>query len=214
MDAQNMISIGYYEKDRVKVSALVQRFPGEVVRKSLHLLIALVPPLASLNLPFTLFLLAFGVVFYSFAEASRQSGRPVFIVGDLTLIASRDRDNGKFVLGPITLGLGAMLALSLYPSPASSIAIYALAFGDGFASLAGTMLGGPKVPYLHGKTFSGSIACFFAVFFTTMALTSRPLQSFCIAAVATVLEAVPVGNYDNLVIPFGVGLAATRLLIG
>ena len=50
---------------------------GEVVRKALHLLIALVPSLASLSVPFTLALLAFGTLFYALAETSRRHGHPV-----------------------------------------------------------------------------------------------------------------------------------------
>src|SRR5512135_578477 len=127
------------------VTAL-ERFQGEIVRKSLHFLIALVPVLASVSLSATLGLLAAGTLFYAFAESSRLRGIPVPLVSDLTLIASREKDRDGFVLGPVTLGLGAMLSLLLYPLPAASLAIYALAFGDGIASLAGTMLGGPRLP--------------------------------------------------------------------
>jgi len=191
----------------------VARLQGEFVRKSLHLLIALVPMLASVNLPATLALLAMGTFFYAFAETSRLQGRPIPVVSDITLIASRVRDRNGFVLGPITLGIGAMLSLILYPSPAATIAIYALAFGDGFASLVGTMVRGPRIPYLHGKTFSGSFACFAAVFIVTLRITSRPVDALVIATAATFLEAIPTGNFDNIILPFGVGMIATQLLL-
>jgi dolichol kinase len=188
------------------------RIQGEFVRKSLHLLIALVPMLASVNLPATLALLAVGTVFYALAETSRLRGVPVPVVSDLTLIASRERDRNGFVLGPITLGLGAMLSLLLYPSPAASIAIYALAFGDGFASLVGTIVRGPRIPFLRGKTWSGSLACFTAVFIVALRVTSRPVYALIIATSATILEAVPSGNFDNIILPFGVGMIATQVL--
>jgi phytol kinase len=212
MNSQDRIWAISIETGRAKVSARIERLPGELVRKSIHLLIALVPPLAALNLPFTMSLLAAGTLFYAFAEAARQAGRPVFIVSDLTRVSCRSKDRGRFVLGPITLGLGAMLALTLYPDPAATIAIYALAFGDGFASLVGKMFGGPAIPFMKGKTISGSMACLVAVFITTLRITQNPLESLFIACVATLLEAVPFGNFDNLVIPFGVGLAATQIL--
>ena len=117
----------------------VDTLRGEVIRKALHLLIALVPLLASFNLQATISLLAAGTLFYVFAEKMRIAGRPVFIVSDLTVLASREHDRGRFVIGPVTLGLGAMLALLLYPSTAAAIAVYALAFGDGLASLAGKL---------------------------------------------------------------------------
>jgi phytol kinase len=199
--------------ERPYYSRTVDRIQGEFVRKSLHLLIAFVPLLASMNLPATLTLLALGTVFYAIAEASRIQGRPVPVVSDITLIASRVRDRNGFVLGPITLGIGAMLSLLLYPSPAAAIAIYALAFGDGFASLVGTMVRGPRIPYLRGKTFSGSLACFTAVFIVTLRVTSRPVDALVIAAAATFLEAIPTGNFDNIILPFGVGMIASQLLL-
>jgi phytol kinase len=190
----------------------IARFQVEVIRKSLHLLIALVPVIAAINLPATLSLLAAGTLFYAFAEASRRQGNPIFVVSDLTIIASREMDRKGFVLGPVTLGLGAMLSLLLYPLPSASIAIFALAFGDGFASLVGTLVRGPRIPLLRTKTIAGSLACFTAVFLVTLSITMKPVDALVVAAAATVLEAIPVGNFDNIIIPFGVGMVATQLL--
>ena len=187
---------------------------SEAVRKSLHLLVAFVPLLASIDLPATVALLGVGTLFYSFAELSRRNGNAVLVISDLTLIASRDRDRGQFVLGPVTLGLGAMLALLLYPEPAASIGIYALAFGDGVASLAGTLIRGPRIPLLKGKTLAGSSACFVVVFLGTYRITQRPGESLVVAACATVLEAMPTGNFDNILVPVGVGMIASKLLLG
>jgi phytol kinase len=199
------------ENDRLQLTAAVATFQGEVVRKSLHLMIAFVPLLASVNLPATLALLALGTLFYAFSEASRLRGVPVPLVSDLTLIASRAMDRNGFVLGPITLSIGAMLSLLLYPLPAASLAIFALAFGDGFASLVGTIARGPRIPFTRGKTFSGSIACFAAVFVVSLRVTNRPTTSVMVAAAATILEAIPAGNFDNIIIPFGVGIIANVL---
>jgi phytol kinase len=208
---QNPDALSQIETAGSKSTAIAAPFQGEIVRKSIHLLIALVPLFAAVNLTGTLVLLALGTVFYAFAEASRRQGNPVLVVSDLTLIASRAKDMGGFVLGPVTLGLGAMLSLILYPEPSASIAIFALAFGDGFASLFGTMVKGPKIPFLRGKTFAGSFACLVAVFFITFGLTRQPLPSLAVAAAATILEGIPAGNFDNIIIPFGVGMLATKL---
>jgi phytol kinase len=193
-------------------TAVPDHLRGEVVRKSLHLLIAFAPLLASISLPLTITLLAVGTLFYALAETSRRNGRPIMVVSDLTVIASRDGDRGRYVLGPVTLGLGALLALMLYPEPAATIAIYALAFGDGFASLAGSIFESPRIPFTRGKTLAGSAACFLAVLAASWAVTAQPLAAVVIAAASTVLEAVPSGNFDNLLVPIGTGLAARVLL--
>jgi len=185
---------------------------GEVVRKGLHLLIALVPSLAAVSVPFTLALLASGTLFYALAETSRRNGYPVLMVSRLTLIASRAVDRDRFVLGPITLGLGAMVSLMLYPEPAATIAIYALAFGDGFASLVGRLVPGPRIPFVKGKSVMGSLACFTAVFVASANLVHSPGEAVLVAAAATVLEAAPSGDFDNLLVPVGTGLVAAALL--
>jgi dolichol kinase len=185
---------------------------GEIIRKALHLLIALVPLLASFNLEATASLLAAGTLFYVFAEKMRTAGRPVFIVSDLTVLASRESDRGRFVIGPVTLGLGAMLALLLYPSTAAAIAVYALAFGDGLASLAGKLFQTARIPGTRGKTIAGSLACFVAVLLSCLRLTGSPLKALLLALAATALEMIPVRDFDNLILPVGTGFLATLLL--
>lgn len=188
-------------------------FRSELVRKSLHVLIAFVPSLALLFGPAaTLVLLAAGTLFYTSAEAMRISGREVLLVSRVTVLASRSHGSKGFELGPVTLGLGAMLALFLYPAPAAAIAIYALAFGDGFAGLGGKLLGINPMPELGGKTLEGSTICYIAVFLATFSVTRDPGLSVVVAAAATAIEAMPLADLDNVVLPVGTGLIATGLL--
>ena len=184
---------------------------GEVIRKSLHMLIALVPGIASVvGVMPTLTLLATGVLFYTSAEYLRIHGHQVAFVSTLTVLASRPRDRGHFVIGPVTLGIGAMLALLLYPAPAAFLAIYALAFGDGFASLFGRAYG--RLRPIGSKTLEGSLACLVSVFVASVMVTGRVGASLVLAAVATLLEALPTDDLDNVLLPMGVGLVATLLL--
>jgi dolichol kinase len=183
----------------------------EAVRKAIHFLVALGPGMASLSRGFTMGFLAAGILLYICMELCRLSGVRVPFVSKLTKMASRSRDDGKFVLGPVTLGAGALLALLFYPSPASAIAIYALAFGDGFASLAGKLFGSIRPSFMMGKSVEGSAACFIAVL-TSAFFVSRSIQTAVIAAaVATVVEALPLEDYDNIALPVSVGLAVQFL---
>ncbi|WP_455381810.1 diacylglycerol/polyprenol kinase family protein [Salinispira pacifica] len=185
----------------------------ELVRKAIHLLIALTPGLALLTgIHFTLAVLAAGTLLYAYAESLRLTGRQVAVISYVTSIAARDRDRGHFVLGPVTLGVGAMLALMLYPEPAAFIAIYALAFGDGLSSLVGKLVGGPRIPFTRGKTIAGSTTCFLSVYFVVIAMVGSPREAAMIAAGATVLEMIPSRDLDNLLLPVGVGLLASEIL--
>ncbi len=184
----------------------------ELFRKSIHVLIALVPLLASINIGVTLALLGSGTLVYTYTEMLRLSGRRVVLISRITMLAMRDRDQGHFVLGPVTLGIGAMIALLLYPEPAASIAIYSLAFGDSIASIVGKLLGRVRIPLAGGKTLAGSIACFFVVYFITNRITGNPIDSVLIALIATLLELFGSRDLDNIVLPMGTGFAASLLV--
>ena len=184
----------------------------ELIRKLIHILVAIVPFLAAVSTPITMGLLAAGTVFYTLAEYLRSRGHQLYIISRITQLASRDRDQGRFVLGPITLGIGAMLALLLYPEPAATIAIFALAFGDSISSLVGKFWGSASIPFTGGKTFAGSFACFLVVLFIAFRITGNISLSVLIAASATALEALPIRDLDNIVMPVGTGFIASQLI--
>lgn len=197
---------------RLYNSRLSSQFRTEVVRKAIHLLIALVPMLAAISVSFTMGLLGAGTLFYIFAEKARREGLSIIFISELTVIASRDQDRDRFVLGPVTLGIGAMLALLLYPGEASVIAIYALAFGDSAASLVGKTVGGIRIPFTKAKTLAGSIACFVTVLALAYRLTGRLSIALVIAAASALFEAMPATDMDNIIIPIGTGFVASRIL--
>ncbi|MFW6387634.1 MAG: diacylglycerol/polyprenol kinase family protein [bacterium] len=201
-----------FEQLRTAGESIDPAIRTEVVRKSIHLLVALVPTVAALfGSAVTISLLASGTVFYTVAELSRQNGHTIMFVSRVTTLSTRERDRGHFVLGPVTLGLGAMLAMFLYPAPVAAIAIYALAFGDGLSSLVGKMAG--RISLFGGvKTLEGSLACFAAVFAASAGLVARPEQAFVIAFAATTLEALPSHDFDNLILPLGTGFVASAVL--
>jgi dolichol kinase len=146
-------------------------------------------------------------------ESLRLEGVKAPFISSLTAMASRSRDLGHFVMGPVTLGLGSLLALLLYPSPAAAIAIYALAFGDGFASLIGKIFGRMRPAFLCGKSVEGSLACFTAVYIAAWQVSRNFTISLAAALTAMVVEALPLEDYDNLAIPLTVGLAVQLALL-
>jgi dolichol kinase len=185
----------------------------EIIRKSIHFLIALSPLMASINRPVTMFILITGTLAYIYMESLRIEGITVPFISSLTAMASRSRDLGHFVMGPVTLGLGSLLALLLYPSPAAASAIYALAFGDGCASLVGKIFGRVRPAFLCGKSVEGSFACFIAVYIAAWQVSKNITISLVAALTAMVVEALPLEDYDNLAIPLTVGLAVQLILL-
>jgi dolichol kinase len=209
---KNSFSVSQFIKPDVEGFDL-QEINTELVRKSMHFLIALSPSMAALNRPFTVVLLMVGTLFYAVMESLRLSGVEVPLVSSLTSMASRPRDKERFVLGPVTLGLGALLALLLYPSPAASIGIYALAFGDGFASLVGKTFGKHRPGFMFGKSIEGSLACFGAVFVTSYGIFRSLRAAFITALTAAMVEALPLEDYDNIALPISVGFVVQFFIL-
>jgi dolichol kinase len=179
---------------------------AEIVRKAIHFLIALSPSMAAINKPATVVFLIVGTLSYTIMENLRLSGVKIPVISSITRMASRSKEINHFIMGPVTLGLGALLALLLYPSPAAAIAIYALAFGDGFAGLVGKFFGNHRPAFLLGKSLEGSLACFSAVLISAYAVSGSMHIAIAAAFTAMVIEALPLEDFDNLVLPVTVGL--------
>ena len=185
----------------------------ELFRKSIHLCSSIVPLFFSMYYWYTVYGLLLIVTLYYFCEIARLEGHPVPVVSLITETASRQRDECKFVLGPVTLVLGIVFAALVLPLSCARIGIFALAFGDGLASLAGKLFGRLKIPHTGGKTLEGSLTCFAAVFLATYIVTGLSVISLIIALVAMLIEVLPLGDWDNMIIPVCTGGAYWLLAV-
>ncbi len=173
----------------------------EGFRKAIHLVAALVPFIADYHFYAAVLFLAVITALYTVFELMRLKGINVFLVSCITSFAARQRDSGKFVLGPVTLALGVILTLLLFSRTAAFIGILALAFGDGLSGLIGKAFGKIHLFHLKDKTVAGSVTCFAAIFISSSFFTVNPLKSLIIAACGTVAELLPLKDFDNILIP-------------
>ena len=185
----------------------------ELFRKSIHLCSSVVPWFLAAYYWYTIYGLLIIVSLYYFCELARLEGHPVPVLYLITETSSRQRDECKIVLGPVTLVLGIVFAALVLPLPCAKIGIFALAFGDGLASLAGKVFGRVKIPFTGGKTLEGSLTCFAAVFISTYIVTGLSVISLIIALVAMLIEVLPLGDWDNMIIPTCTGGAYWLLTI-
>lgn len=184
----------------------------EVFRKSIHICSCFVPFLLSLNRAVTLLLLTLAAALYCASEVCRMHGVEVPLISRITRAAARRKDEDSFALGPVMLVLGIMCASILYGARAARIGIYALAFGDGFASLAGKSFGKVKIPFMRGKTAAGSMACFIAVFLSSFFVGQDAEASLVLSFAVMITEMLPLGDMDNLFIPIVAGALSEVLL--
>ena len=177
----------------------------EIFRKSIHLCSAFVPLLANFYRKTTIGLLALAAVLYTVCQFLSLRGIKVPLVSDITDIAARERDRGKFVLGPLTLVLGIMASLLLWNAQAAAAGILALAFGDGLASLAGKLAGNLHIPRSGGKTCAGSLMCLTAIFVSSFCVLGNAKAALVLALCGMFVEVLPLKDFDNLLIPVLLG---------
>ena len=173
----------------------------ELFRKSIHLCAAFVPIMLKYFYLPTIILLSVVLVVYIVAETLRYKGFNVPIISTITKAAARKRDENRFVLGPVCMALGVIITAIIFDSQSAAVGIFALALGDGFASLVGKLIGKSYLYRMNGKTAEGSLACFLAIFISAFLVTKNVNHALILASAGMAIELLPLKDYDNLVIP-------------
>lgn len=192
-------------------TAAVDELLVEVFRKTIHLSSACVVIFAEYWYGLTVAGIIGISVLYCISELLRMRQYELCFIAKITRCASRTRDKGRFVLGPLTLAGGVLAALLLFPLHTAKIAVFALAFGDGLASLIGKRFGKVRLAVCKDKTVAGSLTCFFAVFLSSFAVSRCLWKSLIIGITGAGIEMLPLKDYDNLLIPIAIGYAALLL---
>lgn len=188
-------------KEGIEIKKRINALSKEIFRKSIHMCAAIVPFLLNYAYWPVIILLALVLVFYCIAEVFRCKGKTIPLISAITAAAARKRDENHFVLGPATLAAGVLITALFFQPLSAAIGIFALAFGDGLASLIGKFFGRIHIPFSAGKTVAGSLTCFVAIFCSTFILTQNTHLALIIAFVGMIIEILPLKDFDNLFIP-------------
>lgn len=200
------------EKTGIAYKQRLNDIAKELFRKSIHLCSAFVPLFLKHFYWLGIILLFLSVIFYSLSEIARLHNKTVPFISAITSAAARKRDENKFVLGPVTLVCGILLCALLWKQVPASIGIYALAFGDGLASLSGKLFGKIRIPFTEGKTVAGSLTCFTAIFISCFLTCKNSFIALVIASCGMFIEVLPLKDFDNLIIPVALGGIAQFML--
>ena len=193
---------------RQRINAIIK----ELFRKSIHICSSFVPLFLSFAYWPVIGLLVLALVLYTISEILRARNINIPLISKVTEIAARKRDENRFVLGPVTLVCGILLAALMFPLEYARVGTFALAFGDGLASLFGKLFGKLPIPGAHGKTVAGSLTCFFAVFVSTFCCCGNCMISLIVATCAMFIEMLPLSDFDNLIIPPAIGWIYSALV--
>jgi len=202
--------LAYFIKNLLFISKTLKK---EFFRKAIHMFSSFTPFLYFFSRSLVLVGLLIVTLIYFLSEVLRSKNIRIPIISRITEIASRSRDEGKLVLGPITLSIGIFLTFTLFDYRTATLAIFAVSFGDGVASLFGKIIGGVKIPFTFGKTMSGSMGCFITLCSVYLLCGLDVSQALVISAAGAIIEAFPTGDFDNLILPISTGLIIQNLIL-
>ena len=183
------------------------RLHREAQRKAIHVASVLVPlAVWLLPRPVALVLLGTGVALAVLVEAGRRRvrwARYHFLKRTRTLLRAHERDR---LAGATWMALAYFLALLLFPKPVAVLAMLYAALGDAAAALVGRRWGRRRARW--GKSAEGLAAAFAVMLALGVAMPGVPLAAAVVgAAVASLLEFLPLPLDDNLVVVLSGGAA-------
>jgi len=183
----------------------------ETFRKGVHGAGALVPFAALVSLPATLAVLAAAGLLYAVSEVWRLNGLSLPGFTWVTRHTVRPEELRRPALGPICLVGGCAACLALFPWPVAAAAILLASLADTAAAVVGRRLGRRRLPYNRHKSYAGVAAFVVAGLVSTVWLLPLPA---CVLAclVAAAVESLPLGDWDNLLVPLAAALCATLVV--
>jgi dolichol kinase len=185
----------------------------ELRRKAVHACAALAVPLHRARPPWVLGFLTGAAMLYLVGEFFRLNGMSFPILSRVERWTLRRGERRRLALAPITLAAGVVLPLLCFPPAAAYVAVLIVAFGDSVASVVGRHWGRHPLPHNPYKTLEGSLVAFVAAVLCASVYLPFP-SAMLIGVVASLIESLDLGDWDNLLIPLGAGLTATFLLPG
>lgn len=195
---------------RIVGSEAHMRWFGELGRKAVHVS-AIAVPVALYFLPLslsrTILLVLTGL---SLVAEMLRLNQPRLRTFFYLFFGRLVRDHERFgLLGSTYLLLSGLICSYAFAKPITVAALAFLILGDTTAALVGKAIGRVRV---FGKTLEGSLACFvvcLAVGWLIPELSLR--QALAGAAMATLIELLPIPLDDNLRIPLAAGFTMTLI---
>ncbi len=141
---------------------------------------------------------------------------------------SRSGDPKEILKGPMIYGLVFVFLTIVFwkDNPLGIIALMILCGGDGLADVIGRQFSSKPIPWSKNKSMAGSTAMFLGSFVFSLVIMliflkagvfeffvgKMVLDLAVLSLVAALLESIPVRDFDNITVPFGVILLGLFIL--
>ncbi|MBN1418314.1 MAG: haloacid dehalogenase-like hydrolase [Planctomycetes bacterium] len=184
--------------------------PNEIRRRLIHATAVLWPLLARISRDGAVAILGVVAILYAISEWLRLNGAHLPAFTAVTRRTVRPGEARRFAAAPLTLSAG--VALSLYlPDPLPYVAVGVVALADTMASLVGQRFGRIRLPHNRSKSVEGSIAALATAFAWSLVFLS-PAGAARVALASAITESLPVGDWDNLLMPIAAGLVGLAVV--
>lgn len=185
---------------------------NDFLREIIHASGSIIPVLSSrIGIYSTGYLILFVCALYIISELTIMDRRSLPVISSITRHAITPEELYEFRTAPLFFAYGILLTLLFFPPPASYAAILIFALGDSTASFFGKMFGRRTLPFNKVKTLEGSIIGFVFAF-SAATVYVNPLIAVAGAAVAMLIESLPLPINDNLVLPLVTGALLTLMI--
>jgi len=185
---------------------------NDLLREAIHACGFFVPVLAGLIGVFPSALMICVVsALYFLSELSRMNRKNLPVISAITRNAASHAELYEFAAAPLYFAMGILFTLLLFPAPVNGAAIAIFTLGDSAASLFGGAVSKKPLPFNKGKTLGGSLFGFLFAFLAGSVFIS-PVLALIGAAVAMIVESLPLPVNDNVLIPLCTGLVLIFML--
>jgi dolichol kinase len=198
-------------------------FPGEVLRKAVHLASVCIPLAALLvdksSMVIALVSLALLLLLVDYLKLRHQGFKTFFVSAFGELLRRHEKQGG--ITGSTIVVASAALTIFLYRQETAIASLVFLSLGDSMAALVGRKYG--RIHLVCGRTLEGSLAALISCLFASAVLLVlnpifswdlTPFALFAGSVVATIAELVDMPLDDNFRIPIMSGLAMELLIPG
>ncbi len=186
----------------------------ELLRKSIHLTSLLTIPIMYFGgRVLTLTLIGIAMIVFLCIEYGRLRRGWHWIGTVIVKNTARGKESDKLIVAPLAMALGIGGIILVFQNDAIVYsAICAAALGDSFAAIGGKILKNPKKVGPSHKSYIGAFSCFLISTLSAYLFTHSLILSFIGGVVATIVELLPLGSWDNTLIPFTVAGAMSLAL--
>ena len=192
------------------MKSAIRNWQSEILRKGLHALGCVWAVWGYFWPRLVVSGLSFFCVLYILHEIFRLRGRGLGAIERLGNLTRRQRERRSPALGPVALAAGIIICFLVFDARLASAAVLAACGCDCAAGVVGTLWGRHALPFIPRKTVEGTLAGFGVAFVACLPVVGI-LRGLVAAAVAAIVEALPLEDLDNIAVPVAVACVLALL---